>query len=599
MSAAKTTHHARGTQGYRSPELLNYDRPQYNNRSDIWALGCVLHELATGRQVFQHDHATTVYYSKDPLPRLPIRISYNNQFWRKQIFDFLHHFLSKEPHQRPNANLTSRRLEANCMLFEIPDMEMLTNYSWFIHWGCENMVKAGTSIVGLVFELDTWRLKHIPDRLKWYLVHQLLTAKLSYPTTLSKRQFWLNNAMELRDRGEKLVEQNEHTLAALIFEGLSQNAPESFHTSLIDAATDGDIFSIAMLLKNGEDPNKEDSRERTPLHWAAKNGHKKVVEMLLQHNPNVDKQDLGGSTALCLAAEYGHVRVVEILLQHKADVDKTDPTGMSALHLAAWNGHAEVVDIILEYNVDVDKRDGNESTALQYASRKGHARVVETLLRHNADVNNLKSSAIQMTALHWAAQNGHAEVLETILEYNADVDKRDQKEKTALQLAAQGGHAGVVKMLLQHNPNVDKPTRALTALHSAAWNGHSKVLEILLQYNPDLEKEYGFGETVLHKAVQSLEEKAVEILLQHNADVEHQDSRGQTALHHAVMYGADKIVVEMLLSYNADVNKRRVDGSTPLDLAEQGGRKAIAEMLRQYKTGTWAPAGKGANSVSE
>jgi ankyrin repeat protein len=112
----------------------------------------------------------------------------------------------------------------------------------------------------------------------------------------------------------------------MIFEGLSQNAPETVHTSLIDAAMDGDIFSITMSLKDGKDPNKEDSRERTPLHWAAKNGHEKVVEMLLHHNPNVDKKDLEGSTALYLAAEYGHVRVVEILQQHNADVDKTDRT---------------------------------------------------------------------------------------------------------------------------------------------------------------------------------------------------------------------------------------------------------------------------------
>ena len=519
---AKTTHHARGTQGYRSPELLNYDRPQYNNRSDIWALGCVLHELATGHQVFQHDHATTVYYSKDPLPELPIRISYNNQFWHKQIFDFLHHFLSKEPQQRPNANLTSRRLEANLVLFEIPDIELLTNYSWLLayrEW--ENIVKPGISIVELVFELDTWCLNYTQVWKKWGLVTQLLSDKRSYPTTPDKRQFWLNNAAELRDRGEKLVEQNEHTLAALIFEGLSQNAPESVHTSLIDAATDVDIFSIALLIKNGEDPNKEDSRGRIPLHWAAKNGHEKVVEMLLQHNPNVDKQDLSGLTALCLAAEYGHVRVVEILLQHNADMEKTDRTEMTPLHLAAWNGHVEAVKLLLEHNADVHKRNGNERTALHSAVRKGHAGVVELLLRYNADIDTLDSFGTRTTALHLAAQNGRGNVVKTLLRHDANVDKIDGARMTALHVAAQNGHTKVVEILLQHKADVNKEyENGRTALHAAVGSGHVKTVEILLSYNADVNRRgpYGCNEwTPLDLAMTAKDETIAETLRRYKA----------------------------------------------------------------------------------
>jgi len=171
MSTAKTTHHARGTQGYRSPELLNYDRPQYTNRSDIWALGCLLHELATGYQVFQHDHATTVHYNQDPLPDLPLRLSYNDQFWQLQIWICLHQFLSKESHERPSANVTSRRLAAFCILLEMRDIEVLTSSytSWLPYWEWENMVKPGISIVELCFELDTWFLKYEQD--KWLLVN--------------------------------------------------------------------------------------------------------------------------------------------------------------------------------------------------------------------------------------------------------------------------------------------------------------------------------------------------------------------------------------------------------------------------------------------
>lgn len=51
----KTTHYARGTSGYRAPELVREDA-SYNNKVDIWALGCILYELATRRRAFANDY---------------------------------------------------------------------------------------------------------------------------------------------------------------------------------------------------------------------------------------------------------------------------------------------------------------------------------------------------------------------------------------------------------------------------------------------------------------------------------------------------------------------------------------------------------------
>jgi serine/threonine protein kinase len=46
----------RGTDGYRAPELQT-DEPRYSTKTDIWALGCVLHDLAFGRPAFKGDWA--------------------------------------------------------------------------------------------------------------------------------------------------------------------------------------------------------------------------------------------------------------------------------------------------------------------------------------------------------------------------------------------------------------------------------------------------------------------------------------------------------------------------------------------------------------
>jgi serine/threonine protein kinase len=58
---AVTTVMSRGTEGYRAPEMLSYEHAQYGNRVDVWALGCIFHELCTGSRLFPYDYATIRY----------------------------------------------------------------------------------------------------------------------------------------------------------------------------------------------------------------------------------------------------------------------------------------------------------------------------------------------------------------------------------------------------------------------------------------------------------------------------------------------------------------------------------------------------------
>jgi serine/threonine protein kinase len=49
----RTTEYQRGTSGYRAPEVLTQSR--YNQKSDIFALGCIMYEVITGRKLFESD----------------------------------------------------------------------------------------------------------------------------------------------------------------------------------------------------------------------------------------------------------------------------------------------------------------------------------------------------------------------------------------------------------------------------------------------------------------------------------------------------------------------------------------------------------------
>jgi hypothetical protein len=76
--------------------------------------------------------------------------------------------------------------------------------------------------------------------------------------------------------------------------------------------------AVGTLLQRSHDPDSKDSYNRTPLWWAAHNGHDAVVKRLLA-NVIVDKnsRDDMGQTPLSRAAEKGHGAVVRILLAEK------------------------------------------------------------------------------------------------------------------------------------------------------------------------------------------------------------------------------------------------------------------------------------------
>lgn len=175
----------------------------------------------------------------------------------------------------------------------------------------------------------------------------------------------------------------------------------------------GDI--VDEVIKATNDINEVDSRGRSPLTWAAKEGHTDIVRRLLAvSKTEVNIKDSTNHTAILWASKLGHKSVVKLLLKRK---EVTLVNGvLHALMLAVANNHVEVVKLLLTHpRVATHKLNSDGRTPLHRAAAMGYLAVVKALIK-NYTRNNFP------------------------IGWDADV----------LQSAVIGGHVDVVKLLLDH-----------------------------------------------------------------------------------------------------------------------------------------------------
>jgi hypothetical protein len=211
-------------------------------------------------------------------------------------------------------------------------------------------------------------------------------------------------------------------LIVLAASAAAQNPPSredlTIYAGLHEAAAKGDVASIERLVAEGEKPNIQDSRSRTPLHVAAYLKQYAAARALLKlgANPNaleIDQYDIvtiaavkndvellklaleGGAsarnvtsryqgTALIAAAHLGHVEAVKMLIDAKAPLNHVNNLGWTALleAIVLGNGdarHTAVVRALVEAGCDVNIADRGGLTPLQHARRRGYVEMARIL----------------------------------------------------------------------------------------------------------------------------------------------------------------------------------------------------------------------------
>uniref|UniRef100_A0A3P8TL82 CASK interacting protein 2 n=1 Tax=Amphiprion percula TaxID=161767 RepID=A0A3P8TL82_AMPPE len=191
----------------------------------------------------------------------------------------------------------------------------------------------------------------------------------------------------------------------LLRAGASVNSPS--HDGQIPlhlSAQYGHYEVSEMLLQHQSNSCLMNKAKKTPLDMACEFGRLKVAQLLLSSNMvaamlegdgTADSMDSPSTTPLHLAARNGHKDIIKLLLKAGIDINRATKAGTS-LHEAALYGKTEVVRLLLDAGISVDMRNTYNQTALDIVNQfttSSASREIKQLLREAS--NSLQVRAVK------------------------------------------------------------------------------------------------------------------------------------------------------------------------------------------------------------
>ncbi|CAM9540540.1 unnamed protein product, partial [Laminaria digitata] len=235
------------------------------------------------------------------------------------------------------------------------------------------------------------------------------------------------------------------------------------------AASQGIVLSLSALPAGGGfSYDLRDRFGRTPLHWAAEQGHRNVVLALVRAGASVDPRSQRNATPIMLAASRGHDEVVRLLVRYRAGESDCQPMKRNhrniehwrttAFHCAAAGGHVGVVELLLDAGFDRGQRDGKGVTPAEVSARTSHSTsptVTNLLLPSDKGAKMVYSyNRNGETPLRRAVHSQYVAISKVLLLAGADPDLRDRRGTSPLHVAACTGCGEILADLLKAGAEV-------------------------------------------------------------------------------------------------------------------------------------------------
>ncbi|KAK3552931.1 hypothetical protein QTP86_029140 [Hemibagrus guttatus] len=188
----------------------------------------------------------------------------------------------------------------------------------------------------------------------------------------------------------------------LLRAGASVNGPsQDGQIPLHLAAQYGHYDVSEILLQHQSNPCLANKAKKTPLDLSCEFGRLKVVQLLLSSNmitpllegDSGDIVDYACNTPLHLAARNGHKDIIQLLLKVGININRVTKAG-TALHEAALYGKTEVVRLLLDAGIDGNIRNSYNQTALDIVNQftTSHAsKDIKQLLRDATGIFQVKA----------------------------------------------------------------------------------------------------------------------------------------------------------------------------------------------------------------
>ena len=294
-----------GSSGYRAPELMDSGRKRYTNKVDIWSMGCILYELATGRRAFEDDWEVLQYRYSGKSKNIVLEETFDSHS-SETIANYVLEMLQIASSARPSASALSRHFFIQ--LFPGVHLSSAVLYSAVLRG----------DLVAVKMLLDAGADVNAQGEL-------------------------YGNALEVAaDRGYKDV------VHLLLENGADVNVQGGYYGNALQAASicrHEDV--VRLLLENGAYVNAQGGYYGNALQAASIRGHEDVVRLLLENGAEVNAHGGVHGNALQAASICGHEDVVRLLLENGADLSAKGVYS-NALQAASANSQSAVVQLLLE-----------------------------------------------------------------------------------------------------------------------------------------------------------------------------------------------------------------------------------------------------------